>query len=97
RYRKPVIRKKRTYDLDPDMYSFIKKQGTCYIEVASLKPRDRICIPLKNKNLTQEDFSGNIKVVLRKDKKVEIHRSIHAVVKKSPYSDEKSLSMAIRV
>jgi transposase len=78
---KPLIRKKRTYHLDPDMYSFIKTGERCYIAVASLEARKRILIPLTHKNLTEKDFLGNIKVVLRHDSKVEVHRSIHSRVK----------------
>ena len=78
---KPMIRKKRTYHLDPDMYSFIQSAERSYVAIASLKARKRILIPLTNRNLTEKDFSGNIKVVLRHDGKVEVHRSINSVVK----------------
>ena len=77
---KPVIRKKRTYHLDPDMYSFIQKGERSYVAIASLQARKRILIPLTNRSLTEKDFSGNIKVVLRHDGQVEVHRSIHSVV-----------------
>ncbi len=81
RNRKPLIRKKRTYHLDPDMYSFLKKGNRSYLCVASLEPRQRISIPLINSNLVKEDFSGDVKVVLRPDGKVEVHRAIHCIVK----------------
>jgi len=82
KHQKPVILKKRTYHLDPNMYSWVKSNETSYIAIASLEPRKRILIPLTNRNLTEKDFSGNIKVVLRRDGKVEIHRTINTVVQK---------------
>jgi transposase len=82
RHQKPILHKKRTYHLDPNMYSFIKNKDRTYIAIASLEARKRILIPLTNRDLTAKDFSGNIKVVLRHDGKVEVHRSINTIVKK---------------
>jgi len=78
--KKPRIKKRRTYHLDPNMYSFIQNGKRCYIAIASLEPRKRILIPLTSRSLTKADFVGNIKVVLRSDGKVEVHRGINAVV-----------------
>ena len=82
KHQSPVIKKIRTYHLDSSMFKFFKEGNTSYISVASMTPNRRIVIPLTNKNLDQSDFVGNIKLILRKDGKVEIHRAINKIVKK---------------
>ena len=82
RHQRPVIRKMRTYHVDCNMFSFFKENRRCYIAVASKVPRQRIVIPLTHPTLTSTDFAGNLKVILRKDGKVEIHRTLNQVVKK---------------
>jgi putative transposase len=72
------------------MYSFFTQGKRSYIAVASLEPRKRIIIPLTNGQLTEKDFSGNIKVVLRHDGKVEVHRSIHCKVSLPQHTQDKT-------
>jgi transposase len=79
----PVVQKLRTYHVDSNMFKFFKEKETCYLSVASKTPRKRIVLPLTNKHLKADDFSGNVKVVLRKDGKAEIHRTLHTVIKKT--------------
>ena len=88
KHQRPTIRKFRTYHLDSSMFKFFKEGQTCYISVASKTPNKRIVIPLTNSSLTANDFSGNIKVVLRKDSRVEIHRTINQMIPKIKITKE---------
>jgi hypothetical protein len=87
-HRKAEMKKFRTYHVDQNMFSFFQEKGTCYFAVASLVPNQRIVIPLTNSSLKAEDFSGNVKVVLKKNRRVEIHRAIHTVVPQCPLTKE---------
>lgn len=66
----PCVRKARSFALDADMYQVFEKNGTQYISVMSLVPRQRIVIPLTGHSAIR----GNLRLVLDEDEqRIEVH------------------------
>jgi putative transposase len=66
----PRVRKARSFALDADMYGVFEKNGTQYIEVMSLVPRQRIVVPLTG----HTPINGNIRIILDEERqRVEVH------------------------
>lgn len=95
KHNRSEIRSFRTYHVDQNMFSFFQEKGTCYFSVASLIPNRRIAIPLTNSSLKVDDFYGNLKVVLKKNGKVEIHRTINTVVPKCDLTKERIQTVSV--
>jgi putative transposase len=66
----PRVRKARSFALDTDMYGVFEKNGTQYIEVMSLIPRQRIVIPLTG----HTPIRGHIRMILDDEQqRIEVH------------------------
>ena len=66
----PTVKKETSVKFDPDCYNTFEKKGTHYIKLMTLKPKERVSIPL----LGEGEIKGNITVVLR-EKDIEVHIS----------------------
>lgn len=66
----PRVKTARSITLDTNMYEVFEQEGTQYIKVMSLTPRQRIVIPLTG----HTPIRGNLRLVLDKERqRVEIH------------------------
>lgn len=69
----PRVKNGRSFALDAEMYSVFEQNGKQYIRVMTLRPRERVVIPLTG----QGELAGNLRVVLDDEKRrVEIHRAV---------------------
>lgn len=77
----------RSFMIDADMYKYTKINNDLFIEITGLKPRKRIKIRLKDKNI----HKGNLRIILNDDF-IEIHRPKQIKVKQN-WKEEKTIGI----
>jgi IS605 OrfB family transposase len=71
----PRVHLRRSFELDSSLYRFFVHKGVAFLAVASLKPGERIVIPLRG--LPAKAVTGNVRVVLHPARRtVAVHQPI---------------------
>lgn len=67
-----IQRKRRSFSVDADMYKYTDAENGINLEIASLIPRKRLNLPLKDKN----NHKGNLKIIIKDNNTVEVHSTV---------------------
>src|SRR5699024_2531975 len=65
-------KKSTNFQIDADMYNYIYKGNSLYIEIAGLKPRKRLLIKLKD----HYRYKGNLTVIINSNQTIKIHKGL---------------------
>lgn len=76
----PYSYKSRSFMIDAPMYKYFFSENKLCIEIAGLKKGNRIVVKLRDKNL----HNGNLRILLRENSTLEIHRVKKVSVKSLP-------------
>ena len=77
------------FQIDADMYNYIYKEDGLYIEIASLTPRKRILVKLKD----HYRYKGNLTVIINSNQYIKIHKGLS--VQEKPLNEEYSNTIGI--
>lgn len=77
----PYSHKQTTFQIDANMYEYVLKDNQPYIEISALTKFKRIPVLLKDK----QRHSGNLRIVLKENQTIEIHRTKQVKVKKQSF------------
>ena len=65
-------KKATNFQIDADMYNYIYKGNSLYIEIAGLKPRKRLLVKLKD----HYRYKGNLTVIINSNQTIKIHKGL---------------------
>lgn len=65
-------KKSTNFQIDADMYNYIYKGNSLYIEIAGLKPRKRLLVKLKD----HYRYKGNLTVIINSNQTIKIHKGL---------------------
>jgi len=89
RGRNPSVQIARSAVFDANCYKVFEEKGTQYLKLMTQRSRERVVIPLKGKTR----ISGNIKLILEADGKVEIHVGYECEVAKVEVGKTEAVDM----